>query len=196
MDSRREQIVRAAAAIAAEEGAGAMTVRAVATRAGIGPSTLRHYFPSQQALFHEVVGRSFHANLDDLDINDATIPAAERLTACMRQFLPADNSQTRLLEGWIGLYASALGPARTEQGARLLESLTRHARDRVEKWLETLEREGTLQPGERQRHVTTMLAMIDGLCIGLLVPGSGTTVAGAHAVLADVITHLVIASAG
>ena len=194
MDSRREQIVRAASAIAAEEGIGAMSVRAVATRAGIGPSTLRHYFPSQQDLFHEVVGRSFHAQLDNLDIDDDTIPAAERLTACMAQFLPADDTQTRLLEGWIALYASALGPARTEQGARLLDSLTKHARDRVNKWLEILEIDGALQPGERQRHLTTMLAMIDGLCLDLLVPGNGTTVADAHAILTDVITHLVIAS--
>lgn len=194
MQSRREQIVQAACAIAAERGLAAMSVRAVASRVGIGASTLRHYFPTQQDLFHEVVGRSFHPNLSDLDIHDATGSPVNRLVACMAQFLPADDSQVGILDGWVALHAAALGPSRTEQGALLLESLTKHARARVSGWLEILEAEGALQPGGRERHLTTMLAVIDGLCLNLLVSRGGTTVNQARSVLTEVITRLVIAS--
>jgi AcrR family transcriptional regulator len=192
VDTRREEIVLAASALAAERGPAAVTVRAVAARAGIGASTLRHYFPTQRELYHAMVGPSFHAQLDDRRIHDATVPAAERLSECMAQFLPADDTQIRQLEGWLALYASALGPTATEGGAQLLESLQQHARDRVDGWLEILKAEGALQPGGRARHVTTLLAMIDGLCLDLLVARSLTTVTEARAILLDVITGLVV----
>ena len=56
LDTRREEIVLAAADLAAERGLSAVTVRAVAARAGIGASTLRHYFPTQSELYHAMVG--------------------------------------------------------------------------------------------------------------------------------------------
>lgn len=195
MTDRREQIVLAASALAAEQGLGAVSVRAVAARAGVGASTLRHYFRTQGELHHVVVGRSFHAQLHELRIHDETVPAAERLADCMAQFLPADEGQVRLLEGWLALYASALGPARTEQGSQLLQSLQQHARDRVDGWLATLEGEGALRPAARSRHATTVLAIIDGLCLDLLVAHSGTTVAEARAILLNVITGIVVVPA-
>ncbi len=191
MNSRREEIVQAATAIAAERGVRAMSVRAVAARAGIGSSTMRHYFPTQDELFHEVVGRSFHANLANLDIHDTAVPADERLIACVAQFLPADDDQVRMLEGWIALYADAFGPSHTDQGARLLDSLTAHARDRVTAWLDTLDAEGALQPANPALHVTVMLALVDGLCLALLA-SKHITAADAHATLAAVITKTVI----
>lgn len=179
-------------AVAAESGVAAMTVRAVAARAGIGASTLRHHFPTQHELHHAVVGRSFHAQLDDRRIRDSTVSAAERLSECLAQFLPADDTQIRQLDGWLALYASALGPAGTESGARLLASLQQHARDRVEGWLDVLDAEGSLRPGGRVRHATTLLAMIDGLCLDLLAARSLTTVTEARAILLEVITRLVV----
>ena len=115
-----------------------------------------------------------------------------RLADCIAQLLPADQAQVHLLEGWLALYASALGPSRTEQGSWLLETLQQHARERVDAWLAALEAEGALRPGARRSHATTVLAMVDGLCLDLLVAHSGTTVAQAREILFDVITRVVV----
>lgn len=192
MADRREQILAAADQLAAEHGWDALSVRAVAARAGVGASTLRYYFPSQQELVHAVVGRSFHAQLDDLYIRDATRSPSQRLSECMAQFLPANDAHISQLHGWLALYASALGPSRNEYGGRLLRSLQQHARDRVEGWLGILEAEDALRPLPRQRQATTLLAVIDGLCLDLLVERSGIDVTQAHRILQDVIDRVVL----
>ena len=85
--------------------------------------------------------------LSDLRVEDSRVPAAQRLTERLQQFLPSNNARRVQLEGWFALYASAIGPERTEQGARLLVTLTQHTQDRVQQWLRTREGEGTLREG-------------------------------------------------
>ena len=194
MGDRREQIVRAATEIAAEGGLAALTVRAVAARAGIGASTLRHYFPTQRALHQAVVDQSLDAELLDLRIGDRTVPAATRLTECLAQFLPTATDGRVELENWLALYASALGPQRTEQARRLLSGMTARALDRVDTWLATLEAEGALRHPDRLRHATVLLALIDGLCLQLLATESGAGVAEARSILAEAVERLVTVS--
>lgn len=170
----------------------ALSVRAVAARAGIGPSTLRHYFPSQQALYDAVLGQAFDALVEDLRIADTGVPPARRLTECLAQFLPADETHVPELEAWFGAYAAALGPARTEQGVRALHTLSAHARERVGRWLAALEDEGVLDLRDRERTTALLLAVLDGLCLQLLTPGSGATAALAHGLLADVVEGLTV----
>lgn len=192
MDDRREDILAAAGEVAAERGIAAVSVRAVAARAGIGPSTLRHYFPTQSDLHHALVGRSFHAQLSDLHIADRERDAVERLTECLAQFLPADDAAVRQLEGWLSLYASALGAARAPQGQQLLQSLLQHAYDRVNGWLKVLHEEGVLRPAPQGRHARTLLAVVDGLCLDLLMAAKATSVAEARAILSDVVTRTIL----
>ncbi|MFC6287227.1 TetR/AcrR family transcriptional regulator [Nocardioides sp. GCM10027113] len=193
MIDRREQILIAAQGIANESGLSAMTVRNVAERAAIGASTLRHYFPTQQALYDAVVGRSFDSQLSDRRIRDRRVGAARRLVECLAQFLPEHERDRHRLDGWVGLYAAAVGPARTDAGGRLLSSLAGHARTRVDGWLAVLDSESRLQPGSREQHTTTCLALVDGLCLGLVARPAEVSVAEAHAVLADVVTRAVVA---
>lgn len=193
MDVRREQILAAASELAAERGMGAVSVRAVAARAGVGASTLRHYFPTQSELFQALVGRSFNNGLSDLNIADAKRPAAERLCTCMAQFLPADDGQVRELEGWLSLYASAFGPGRSAAGAQLLASLQKHANRRVRGWLAVLEAEGAALREDQDRNTMTLLAIVDGLCMDLLVGRSGSTVSEARGVLLNIVTRVIVA---
>lgn len=190
-EDRRAQILRAAQQVVAERGVAALSVRNVAARAGIGPSTLRHYFPSQHALYDAVLGQAFNAQLDDLRITDTSAPPARRLAECMAQFLPPDETRVPELEAWFAGYAAALGPTRTDQGTRLVHTLSAHARERVGRWLAVLEAEGALAARDRERSTTLLLAVVDGLCLQLLTPGSHATVALTRDILADVIDGLI-----
>lgn len=192
MTSRREQIVQAGQELIAEGGLGALSVRSTAARAGIGASTLRHYFPTQQALFDAVVSASFNAELDDLRIADPTVPAGERLLECVMQFLPPRDSESHLLLGWLRMHISALGPERTDQGTRALTSLTALGRERVGQWLAVLGEQGQLRDLDIDRHVSVVLTHIDGLCLALLTPDSGLTVQSARTQLGAVIDALVV----
>lgn len=192
MVDRRQQILSAAREIAAEDGMASLSVRHVAARAGIGASTLRHYFPSQGALYDAVVGDMFHAQLDDLRITDLTVPPGARLTEVMLQFLPPTPEQVHQLHGWFALYAAVLGRDRDEPSERLLTSLVGHARDRIGRWLEVLENEGALRAEDRDRHITMLTAMVDGLSLALLAPGATVTLAQSRTIVTGVVHQLLL----
>jgi AcrR family transcriptional regulator len=191
---RRAQILKAASAIVAERGIDALSVRNVAAAAGLGASTLRHYFPSQKDLYDAFLGDAFHSQLSDVRIEDSRVEPAERLMECMAQFLPLDDMRKAELEGWFFLYSSGIGPERTEQGARLLATLTRHARDRVERWLGQLDSEGALLDGSISDHATLLLSLVDGLSLQIVTPDSGMTVHMARHILSITIARAVIDS--
>jgi len=190
--SRREEILRAAVALATEQGTGALSVRAVAARAGVGASTLRHYFPTQDELHHAVVGELFAPQVKDRRIADPSVDAGDRLTECLAQFMPSEDAEIPLLQGWLGLYANAVGRGDGDAGARLLESLVLHARERVETWIALLDAEGRLRPAPPGRHARTLLALLDGLCLSLLAAPEDDALAEAHATLEDVVRRLVV----
>lgn len=194
MADRRRQIVDAAVELVAEKGVEALSVRGVAVRAGIGASTLRHYFPTQRDLYDEVVGATFDLQLDDLRIHDGTVPAATRLAGCLGQFLPENDDQRPQLEGWFGFHISAVGPTRTEQGVRLLATFSQRARQRIEGWLAILANEKALPRADIPYLATTALALIDGLCLELLTPQTSLTVSDAHNALERTVRVLITSS--
>lgn len=191
MLDRREKILRAAVEVAKAYGMGALSVRTVAAKAGIGPSTLRHYFPSQRDLYEEVIGVVFHQHLDDLRIHDTGVPASQRLMECLQQFLPADDSKVPELEHWLAGYSLALGPERTEQGTRLLAVLSKHAQDRVSQWLAVLAAEGALRHSDNRRYTTVLLSLVNGVCLELITPNSLTDVVTAQSILEEIVEYVV-----
>jgi len=191
MTDRRQEIVRAAKQLVAESGISALSVRSVAARTGIGASTLRYYFPTQHALYTEVVVGTFDAELDDLRIHDQSVPPQRRLTECLAQFLPVDDKAVPQLDAWLSFYRMATGPERTEQGERLLAVFSQRARQRVAAWLAVLADEGVLASADSRAQTTMLLALVDGLCLSLLTPESDTTLEEAHALLADLAGMLV-----
>ncbi|MFC9649997.1 TetR/AcrR family transcriptional regulator [Streptomyces sp. NPDC059892] len=167
--SRREEIIDAALRLARAEGVGALSVRAVANAAGIGPTTLRHYFPSQAELYQAVAGAVVGGSLDDLAIADDTREPVQRLYDCLLQFLPPAEHQEAVLGGWFELYRLALGPEPLPAVHGLLES-GHHSSTRVlRRWLGTLADQGHVVPDEVDTHATRALALIDGLHLNLLL---------------------------
>ncbi|MDR6972984.1 TetR/AcrR family transcriptional regulator [Leifsonia shinshuensis] len=57
-EERREEILAAAAAIALDEGLERITLRAVATRLGVRPGLISHYFPAAEDLVDEAFARA------------------------------------------------------------------------------------------------------------------------------------------
>lgn len=171
MVDRREQILAAARELAASGGLAAVSVRSVATRAGIGASTLRHYFPKQQELHDAVLGATFDANLRDLRIAETAVSAEDRLVECLWQFLPPRGADELSLAQWAAQVTAVLQPDASAEVVRVWVLLVARGRERVALWLEQLADEGIVERALIQRHVRLLLALIDGVGIGLMSPG-------------------------
>jgi AcrR family transcriptional regulator len=66
-EERRGQIVRAALAIVAEQGAGSLSIAAVAHRVGLAPSALYRHYPDKDAMIADLlrrVGEGIRANIE------------------------------------------------------------------------------------------------------------------------------------
>ncbi|WP_328385212.1 TetR family transcriptional regulator [Streptomyces sp. NBC_00400] len=167
--SRRDEIIEAALRLAKAEGIGTLSVRAVANATGIGPTTLRHYFPSQAELRQAVAVAIVSGSLDDLAIADDTREPVQRLYDCLLQFLPRSEHQEAELGGWFELLRLTLGPEPLPAVRGLLESGHRSSAQVLQRWLGTLADQGHVVPDDVDTHATRALALIDGLHLNLLI---------------------------
>lgn len=191
VSSRREQILDAARAVFAEQGAAGISVRTVAARVGIGASTLRHYFPRQRDLRDAVFSSAFDAVLDDLRIGDPGVPARERLVECLSQFLPQGDTTARALEQWFEGVAALIGPDASPEQRATWSALARRADQRVTRWLEILDAEGAMQCTSPERATNLLLTVVDGLSLRMLLP-EGPSPAEARALLGDAVAAVVM----
>ncbi|MCA1217824.1 TetR/AcrR family transcriptional regulator [Streptomyces sp. 8L] len=167
--SRRDEIIEAALGLAKAEGIGALSVRAVASAAGIGPTTLRHHFPSQADLHQTVAVELVSGSLDDLAIADDTREPVQRLYDCLLQFLPPPDQREAALGAWFELYRLALGPEPRTAVRELLESGRQSSARVLRRWLGTLAGQGHVAPEEVEGHAVRALVLIDGLHLNLLI---------------------------
>ncbi|MEJ5913615.1 TetR/AcrR family transcriptional regulator [Pseudokineococcus sp. 1T1Z-3] len=184
---RREQILLAAEQVLAEEGMAAVSVRAVAERAGLGASTLRYWFPSQDQLVTALARRQLHPHLEDRRISDPGVPAAERLLECLQQFVVTSDPEDlpSALDHWAVMVSLAVGPHATPLGRATYAGFVEAAAERVEGWLAVLVTEGAL-PAERvSLAVPALLTRVDGLALGMLRPASPLDVGTALDVLRE-----------
>ena len=167
--TRREEILAAAARLVAAEGIRALSVRAVAREAGVGASTLRHYFRTQGELYG-ALAQGFMADVvDDRRIHDRSIAPTERLMECLGQFLPSGAAAAVQLQGWFDAYAKALTPGSAERTAGEVLAHTHAAGlDSVRRWLSALAAEGHGDSSRVDETATALLALLDGLALHLL----------------------------
>lgn len=192
MESRREQIIAAARAVFADAGPAGMSVRAVAERAGVGASTLRHYFPTQRELRDAVFVAAFDEVVDDLRIRDREVPPRERLTECVRQFLaPSSGSLDDSLQEWFEMISLVMRSDASSSQRLLWSAVVRRGFERLVTWLEVLRAEGALRPGDTTRQARLLLAVADGLALGMVMPGEHLTPEQAFEALDDVVAAVV-----
>lgn len=171
--STRDRII-AAATTMMQEGAPRLSVRAVAARADVGASTLRHHFPTQRDLINAAITATYDAAMPDERIRDTSIPPRERLRECIWRLLEPFSNPADAREVWTNLlrtFAAAESDPNTRAG---YEVLVTQAERRVSAWLAILEDEGVLPPGDNARRSDFLLTMVDGLSIARALPPSDT----------------------
>jgi AcrR family transcriptional regulator len=168
--STRDRILIAAATMIGENPAARLSVRAVAARAEVSVGSLRHFFPDQRALLDEVLERMFRLMMPDGDIDDASLPAGERLTAGLRQILDRAGAGEAARELWrttLRTYVEAAPSASAVESYLALES---SARRRIESWLAALAEEGALVDGDREAQARFLATLVNGLAVERALP--------------------------
>lgn len=202
MATTRERILEAACGIARRSGLRAVTVRAVATTTGVGMGTLRHHFPSQGGLHVAVLERMLGEDIDESRLQEPSLTPAERLTACLQQFLPEEPWRQQM---WFDMHRAGTGPEASGATREHLAGVTRRRRTLVEAWLTRLvddgarlrarERTSRFRPAADPLDVTEaalmLTSVVSGLCLDVLTEGSGVTVDQARSLLARVVEDLI-----
>ncbi|WP_205649383.1 TetR/AcrR family transcriptional regulator [Agromyces sp. LHK192] len=160
----RERILDAAKEIT-REALERPSVRAVAARAGVGASTLRHYFPTQRALIDAVLTDIYAEAMPDARIHDTSVPPRERLRESLWALLEPFTTETQARETWQTIYEAFISPESTDEARTGYLVLIRQAELRVESWLAILEAEGALAPGDTRERTRFLMAVIDGLSL-------------------------------
>lgn len=103
---RRAEMMRAAAACLAEEGAGAATVRAVAARAGVTPGLIRHHFGGIDGLIAATYRHVGETVAEAIDAALAGAPAdpRARLSAFVRASFAPPLLDGDLLATWLAFW--------------------------------------------------------------------------------------------
>ncbi|MCK3769323.1 TetR family transcriptional regulator [Microbacterium aerolatum] len=169
--STRDRIIAAATEMM-QEGAPRLSVRAVAARAGVGASTLRHHFPTQRDLINAALTATYDAAMPDERIRDTSMPARERLRECLRRLLDPFAEPAEARDVWTNLlrmFAEAEADPKTRAGYQVLVD---EAERRISAWLAILEEEGALPPGDNATRSDFLLTFVDGLSIARALPPS------------------------
>ena len=167
--STRDRIISAAAAMM-QEGAPRLSVRAVAARAGVGASTLRHHFPTQRDLVNAALTATYDAAMPDERIRETSMPPRERLRECLRRLLDPFNTPTEARDVWTNLLRTFAAAEADEKTRAAYDVLVEHAERRIQAWLAILEEEGVLSPGDNARRSDFLLTVVDGLSIARALP--------------------------
>jgi AcrR family transcriptional regulator len=183
MSDTRAKIVAAAREILLDGSASGPSVRAVAARAGVGASTLRHHFPSQPELMEAVMVAVYADAMPDERIGDVSVPAAERLVECLTNLLTPVGTAEQARELWRHLFRTFVDSDRHPGADAGYAVVVRHSRRRVESWLATLETQGALPVGDNPTRARYLLTVIDGLAINRALPDDGLTPAVESAIL-------------
>lgn len=119
--ARREELLEAAEAIAAEQGLDRLTVRDVAKRVGVTSGLLHHYFPSVDELVIETFRRIVIADLEWVHGGLEELPPAEALSEFLTRSVATerDASLTVWLSGWL---AASRRPGLREAATELMGS--------------------------------------------------------------------------
>lgn len=173
--STRERILAAAAAILGEEGMAArLSVRRVAARAGVSAGSLRHHFPTQQALRDELMGRIYDWMVPAERIRDTSVPARERLVECLREVLGSANVGQQARDAMTALTREFIA---VEQTARVREAYLTMERDgqrRVEGWLRVLANEDAVAADDIPRRARFLNTVLEGLALKRALPSEDT----------------------
>jgi AcrR family transcriptional regulator len=165
---RRDEIARAAVALALDDGLSAITLRAVAARTGVTSALVAHYVPGMEELVASTFTAVVDAELAEVAALSASGGAVARLAALLRTLLDGTRDDVTLV--WVEAWA--LG--------RRSEPLAAAVRDAMDRWQATLARlvesgiaEGAFHVDDAADAAWQLLGMIDGVNAQSLVRWGG-----------------------
>lgn len=175
LDSRAKILI-AACTMISEDPASTLSVRTVATRAGVSMGSLRHHFPTQRALRAAVLDTIYSVvEFEDDIIDDTSIPARDRLVRCLRQPLSVGvGSEAR--QAWITFFDAFVAPEPTDDIRTAYKAFADEALHRVEHWLTVLAEEGALVSDDVEAHARFLNTLLNGLSLERAVPIDGPIV--------------------
>ncbi|WP_017547277.1 TetR/AcrR family transcriptional regulator [Nocardiopsis prasina] len=169
MDTRG-RILDAATSMMEEGDGQRLTVRAVASRAGVGMGTLRHHFPNQRALLDAVLASMYEQAMPDDRIHDTTLPARQRLTDNLGRLVATigagDEARARMSE----MFQDYISPDAPENVRMTYAAFDEQATRRVESWLSILVGEGALEEGDNTARAHFLLSVVNGLVCWRALP--------------------------
>lgn len=167
-DKRRQALITATLALAAEGGAKAATVRAIAERAGVTAGLIRHYFQSKENLVAEAYRHHMTVMSDDSAAVLAYAPKdpLARLTA----FVAASLKPPVLDHDVVVRWASFIQETRDNPVMLDIHHQTYHAyRDQLQALIAAIP--GERSPAELRQLAIAANAVIDGLWLeGSILP--------------------------
>jgi AcrR family transcriptional regulator len=171
--SSREKVLAAAAAMMAEDPAANLSVRAVASRAGVSVGSLRFHFPTQDALQDALLARIYDHFFPGDPIRDPALSARDRLVACLRQMLAPTGVGDDARAAWAAVYKSFIEPERTAELRSVYAGIEREGVRRVAYWLSVLADEGVVRRGDHTPQARFLLTVLNGLGYERALPSSG-----------------------
>ena len=170
-DARRAEYVAALWRLVSRDGAGAISVRALAAEAGVSPSNVVHYLPSRAAMLaaavRQLLGEARN-RVDELRSQTALVDL-ELATDLVMVAIPDSPRRRRQSEVWLLLLAEQ--EANPEAG-EILTQLQGGVLAALREGMDYLAEHGLLAP-ERDRDLEAMRlhALIDGLSLQTLIDG-------------------------
>lgn len=186
--STRDRILIAAATMLGENPTARLSVRAVATRAGVSTGSLRHFFPTQQDLIDSVVAGIYEVASDGEPIRDTTRSAEDRLTACLQQILGHVGTGEQARDMWRGIHRAYLESTPSVGDAQTYLALERGGRRRIEQWLRILSDEGAIVAEDLEALARFLSSVLNGLSIERALPADGPRAAFEHETLRVAVT--------
>lgn len=169
MDTR-QKILGAAASIVEEDDGQRLTVRAVASRAGVGMGTLRHHFPTQRALLDAVLASMYEQALPDDRIHDTALPARQRLTENLGRLVAAIGTGEEARQRWGEIFQNYISPDAPDNLRSAYAGFDEQAMRRIETWLSILVEQGALAEGDNTARAHFLLSVVNGLAFWRALP--------------------------
>lgn len=160
---RRTEIADALMRIAADRGLEAVSLRHVATEAGVSTGMVQHYFRTKDEMMAfalDVVSDRIQARAE-ASIDSAASPK-DIVRALLIQLLPLDK--TRQLEGHVGLAFLAYSAVKPAMATRLRESAV-EMRVVLADMIRAAQRSTNLDPDQA---AVALFALVDGLGVQIL----------------------------
>ena len=166
----RDRILWAATTMLGEGPGAILSVRAVAARAEVSTGSLRHHFPTQRKLMDAALGVVYDVLLPEDSIHDSSLPARERLVACLQRFLAPAGEEVDSRAAWRRAFERYVAVEPTQEARDEFLAIDREIRRRLEYCLRVLQDEGAIPAGDNSARVQLLLSVVNGLSIAQVMP--------------------------